>query len=76
MFQSTSWVDTKGDLRIDLTRRFRLTDRVEMFGTGEYDTRRHWESSAGLEYILGKQLSVVGRWHSEFGWGGGLYLRF
>lgn len=76
MFQSTSWVDSKGDLRIDLTRRFRLTDRVEIFGTGEYDTRRKWESSAGVEYILGKQFSVVGRWHSEFGWGGGLYLRF
>jgi hypothetical protein len=76
MFQSTSWVDTKGDLRIDLTRRLRLTDRVEIFGTGEYDTRRNWESSAGVEYILGKQFSVIGRWHSEFGWGGGLYFRF
>ena len=76
MFQSTTWVDTKGDLRIDLTRRIRLTDRVELFGAGEYDTRRKWESSAGVEYILGKQFSVVGRWHSEFGWGGGLYFRF
>ncbi len=76
MFRSTTWIDTKGDLRVELTRNIRLTDRVEIFGRGEYDTRSKWESSAGVEFIVGKRLSMVGRWHSQFGWGGGLYLRF
>jgi len=43
-----------------------ITDRVEIFGSGEYDTRRKWENSAGVEYIFGKKFSVVGCWHSEF----------
>ena len=42
----------------------------------EYDTRTKWEALAGAEYTLNKQLSLIGQWHSEFGLGAGLSIRF
>jgi hypothetical protein len=76
LFRSTTWMDTKGDVRVELTRNVRITNHIEIFGKGEYDSRSKWESSAGMEYVISKRLSMVGQWHSQFGWGGGLYLRF
>lgn len=76
LIQSQAWLDTEGDFRLALTQSIALTPRLAAFGGAEYDTLTRWEGVAGLEYMLGKRFSVVGQWHSEYGLGGGLSLRF
>ena len=76
MLQSQVWVDTAGDFRFSLRQSIPLTARLSVFGGGEYDTLTHWESVAGLEYFLSKRFSLVGQWHSEYGFGGGAAFRF
>jgi len=34
------------------------------------------EGKAGLSYMVSKNVSLLGQWHSEYGWGGGLQVRF
>lgn len=39
-------------------------------------TEEKWETRAESSYLLSKHFSLVGQWHSEFGWGGGLRWQF
>ncbi len=73
---SRVWVDTAGEFQFGVGRHFELTPRFEVFSEAEYDTREHWEIQAGTSYLLRKNFSLIGQWHSEFGWGGGLRVRF
>jgi hypothetical protein len=69
-------VDTEGDARFDLGKNFQLTPRFALFGEAEYDTNRLWELRAGATYLMSKNFSLITQWHSDFGWGGGLRMRF
>jgi hypothetical protein len=42
----------------------------------EYDTHDRWEGAVSLHYTLTRDLSLIGKWHSEFGYGSGISLRF
>ncbi len=55
---------------------FELTPRLVLFGEAEYDTHDLWEGSAGLNYTICKNFSLIALWHSEFDWGGGAQIRF
>jgi hypothetical protein len=68
--------DTRGDLRLGLTKDFQITDRLEFSLSGHYDTGSGWEGRAGLEYILSKSWSVGVEAHSQHGIGAGLSVRF
>jgi hypothetical protein len=35
-----------------------------------------WQGSTGLRYTLDQNLSLAGNWHSTYGFGAGLQLRF
>ena len=70
------WIDTDGGARFSLDKELELTPRAMLFGEAEYDSREKWEGSVGVSYTLRKEVSLIGRWHSEFGWGGGLEVRF
>ena len=59
-----------------LEKTFELTPRLALRGETQYDTRHRWEGSAALTYLIHKDVSLVGRWHSDFGFGGGLQIRF
>lgn len=74
--ESRAWVDTRGDGRFSLERRWQLTRHLSAFGESEYDTDDGWEGVAGLSVRVREHLDVGARWHSEFGWGGGIELRF
>ncbi|CAN5718316.1 multicopper oxidase PcoA [soil metagenome] len=76
LVQSQVWVDTSGDFRFSLRESIPLTSRLGVYGGIEYDTLTHWEGIAGVEYVLGKRLSLIGQWHSEYGLGGGVLIRF
>ena len=53
-----------------------ITQRLMLYGAGEYDTQSEWQSEVGLECILDKRFSLIGQWHSDYGWGGGFEFRF
>jgi len=74
--ESRLWVDTDGGARVGLEKAFRLTPRIDLFGEAEYDTHDLWEGKAGMSYTVTKSFSLLGQWHSEFGWGGGVQVRF
>ena len=75
-FESFVWVDSDGGARVDVEKAFTLTPRLSLIGEIEYDTHDLWEGKTGLSYVLSKNVSLLGQWHSEFGWGGGLQVRF
>ena len=74
--ESRVWIDTDGGGRFNLGKSFELTPRLALLGEAEYDTHDKWEGSAGLSYMVHKYFSLVGQWHSEYGFGGGLQIRF
>lgn len=55
---------------------FELTPRLVLFSEAQYDTHYLWEGRAGLSYMVHKYVSLLGQWHSDFGFGGGLQVRF
>ena len=73
---SSAWVDTNGDFRFRVEKTFQITSRLAAFGGAEYDTRSRWQTIAGAEYTLNKQLSLITQWHSDFGFGAGVSIRF
>ena len=60
----------------NMEKEFALTPRFSLIGEIEYDTHDLWEGKVGLSYILTEHVSLLGQWHSEFGWGVGLQMRF
>ena len=74
--ESTAWVDSEGESRIMLAKEFALTPRIALHGETEYDSLEHWEGAVGLQYQLTRHVSLAGKWHSEFGYGGGLQISF
>ncbi|MBT8358639.1 MAG: hypothetical protein KJO61_12830, partial [Deltaproteobacteria bacterium] len=74
--ESTAWMDTDGGARVNMEKEFALTPRFSLIGEIEYDTHDGWEGKVGLSYTLAEHVSLLGQWHSEFGWGVGLQMRF
>lgn len=73
---SRVWVDTAGEFQFAVEKHLELTPRLALFTEAEYDTGEKWEIRAGSSYLLSKNFSLVGQWHSRFGWGGGLRWQF
>jgi FtsP/CotA-like multicopper oxidase with cupredoxin domain len=74
--ESRTWIDTEGGARFQLEKEFMMTPRIGIFGEVEYDTHHLWEGKAGLSYLVTKNISLIGQWHSEYIWGGGVQVRF
>ncbi|MEW6428789.1 MAG: multicopper oxidase domain-containing protein [Thermodesulfobacteriota bacterium] len=71
------WLDTDGGGRFAFAKEIPLAPRLALSGAAEYDTNvSHWETRLGLVYALTRDFSLLGRWHSDFGWGAGGTLRF
>jgi hypothetical protein len=71
-----TWIDVNADFRFAIDKSLPITPRLTLFGGAEYDTDSKWEGRAGLSYLISKSMSLIGQWHSDFGLGGGLSLRF
>jgi hypothetical protein len=71
-----AWVDSDGGARGRLEKHLPLTPRLGISGSVRYDTHDLWEGHAGLAFTLSKGVSLLARWHSTFGFGGGLQLEF
>jgi len=75
--ESRYWLDTDGGGRFSFAKEFALTPRLALTGEAEYDTHdSKWEGKAGLAFMLSKSFSLIGQWHSDFGWGAGAIIRF
>ncbi|MBU2537321.1 MAG: multicopper oxidase domain-containing protein, partial [Proteobacteria bacterium] len=74
--ESRMWGDTDGGARFSLGKSFELMPRLTVFGDADYDTHTKWEGKAGLSYMISNHFSLTGQWHSDFGLGGGLQIRF
>lgn len=74
--ESQAWIDTDGGVRFMLEKSLELTPRLSLLGEAEYDTHEQWEGGIQLAYVLAKNFSLIGKWHSEYLWGGGLTFRF
>ena len=68
--------DTRGDLRLGLSKDFQITDRLEFSVYGHYDTGTRWEGRVGLDYLLSKSWSISVEAHTDHGVGAGLTVRF
>jgi len=70
------WVDSEGESRVIFAKEFELTPRLALHGETEYDSLEHWEGAVGLQYMLTRHLSLAAKWHSEYGFGGGVQGSF
>ena len=73
---SRVWMDTAGEFQFGVGKHLDITPRLAVFSEAEYDTKEHLDIRAGTSYMLTKHFSLIGQWHSDFGWGGGLRWRF
>ena len=53
-----------------------LTPRLGVFGEIFYDTGTEWEWTAGADYTLTRHTSLTLSYHSDFGLGAGVLIRF
>jgi CopA family copper-resistance protein len=74
--ESRGWIDTDGGARFMLEKSLELTPRLSLSGETEYDTHEKWEGSVNLSYIVTKNIALMGKWHSEYSWGGGINILF
>lgn len=74
--ESRLWIDTDGEARLALDRIFHLTPRLAFLLEAEYDTLRDWEGLTRASYMLNQRIDVLAQWHSEYGPGVGLAVRF
>lgn len=69
-------LDTEGDARFTLAKRFQLTPRLGVWGEVFYDTGTQWEWTAGADYTLMRSTSLTLSYHSDYGLGAGVLFRF
>jgi len=72
----SSFVGSDGRARVVASRSFQLTPRLALNGQGRYDTDGKWEYLSGLSYAVSKDFSLRMQWHSDYGLGGGVQVRF
>jgi len=71
-----AWADTDGGGRFMFEKELELTPRLGLHGEVQYDTHEQWEGKVQLGYLINKEFSVLANWHSEYGFGVGLQVRF
>lgn len=69
-------LDSEGDARFTLAKRLQFTPRLGVFGRVEYDTHTQWEWTSGADYTLTRTTSLIAQYHSQYGLGAGLLIRF
>lgn len=76
MAWATVTIDSEGDARFMLAKRFQLTPRLGVWGDVFYDTGSRWEWMAGADYTLTRHISAAASYHSDYGFGAGVLIRF
>lgn len=74
--RSRLWLDTAAEFQFAVAKHLDITPRFTVVAEAEYDTKEKWEGRASATFLISKHLSLVGQWHSDFWWGGGLRWQF
>ncbi len=74
--ETSARVDNHGDFEFSFGREIMLTPRLGVYGAFEYNTATQWEQRVGATYMISREISLIGQWHSDYGYGGGLTIRF
>lgn len=74
--QASAFGGTDGNARFMLEKHFELTPRIGILGHTRYNTDKAWEGGLDLTYTISKSVDIVGRYHSEYGLGAGVQVRF
>jgi hypothetical protein len=69
-------LDTKGDARFTLAKRFQFTPRLGVWGEVFYDTGTQWEWTTGADYALTRYTSLTLSYQNDYGFGAGVLFRF
>jgi len=73
---ATISADTDGAARFALAKRFQLTPRLGAFARAEYDTNTRWKWITGADFTLTRSASLIAQYHSDYGFGAGVQIRF
>ncbi len=73
---SRLWIDSDSEARLTLDKMFQLTPRLGALAEIEYDTLNRWEGFARMSYALSQRVDLLVQWHSDYGLGSGLTIRF
>jgi FtsP/CotA-like multicopper oxidase with cupredoxin domain len=76
MLWAAASIDSEGDARLTLSKRLQLTPHLGLFGRVEYDTNTQYEWTAGADFTLTRSTSLITQYHSQFGFGAGVLIRF
>ncbi|GAB4364813.1 MAG: hypothetical protein Kow00128_06820 [Deltaproteobacteria bacterium] len=74
--ETEGFVGTDREGRAVAAKTFRMTPRTDLRGLVQYDTDGEWEYVAGLSWMLSREFSLRLQWHSDYGFGGGVRIRF
>jgi hypothetical protein len=72
---ATATLDSEGGARMEFFKSFQLSARISLDTRVRYDTRDLWEAATALNYIVAKNVTLSGGYHSESGFNGGLAFR-
>ena len=76
MLWAAASIDSEGDARLTLSKHLQLTPRLGLFGRVEYDTNTQYEWTTGADFTLTRSTSLITQYHSQFGFGAGVLIRF
>ena len=76
MVWSSLTLDSAGEARLTLAKTLQLTSLLSAFAKVEYDTGTEWKWTTGAGYTLTKALSLTTSYSSDYGFSGGVALRF
>jgi FtsP/CotA-like multicopper oxidase with cupredoxin domain len=76
LLESETWIDHEGEFRIEVDREIQLTSRLVGHSEIEYDSEHSWDWAVGGSWALSRGLSPAIRYHSDYGFGGGLSLQY
>jgi CopA family copper-resistance protein len=74
--ESRLWVDSDGGARVTFGKQLDLTPRIALSGEAQYDTHDMWEGHVRLSYLVQKNFSIIGQYHSDYGVGAGIEIQF
>lgn len=74
--ETEGFVGTDGEGRAVAGKTFQMTPRAALRGQVQYDSDGEWEYVAGLSWMLRREFSLRLQWHSDYGFGGGVRIRF
>ncbi len=76
LIEARVWIDSEADIRAGAAQEIPITRHLRTRGEVEYDTETKWEWAAGGEIYLHRAISLIGQYHSEYGAGAGIDVRF